>query len=52
MKEIIEKLKTIMDKIEALDDPTAPEAYRDKVGDAVYFIEECISTMEEIRDAQ
>ncbi len=51
MKEIIKKLKTIMAKVESFDDPTAPSAYRDKLDDAHFHIEECISVLEEIRDA-
>ena len=48
MEGIIEELKNIQDKIEDMDDPTAPELYRRQIGKAHCFLKECIEKIEEI----
>ncbi len=42
MKEIIQDLRRIRDKIESWDDPTMPELDRDHLGKVHHCIEECI----------
>lgn len=48
MEEIIKDLRLIRDKVEKMDDPTSSSDYRVMIGDAHYFIEECISKLEEL----
>ncbi len=48
MKEIIQDLRRISDKIESWDDPTMPELNRGRFGKVHYCIEECIDEIEEI----
>jgi len=45
MDTIMDDLNKIMSRIELFDDPTAPESYRELIGDAHYSIEECISAL-------
>ena len=46
--EIIEDLRKLLQKTEAMDDPTAEQNEGDKVGLAYYFIEKCIIEIKEI----
>jgi hypothetical protein len=46
--EIIEDLQKLLQKIEAMDNPTVEQDERDKVGLAYYFIEKCIIEIKEI----
>ena len=48
MDKIISDLKQIRDKIEKEDDPAAPSDHRDRMGEAHFFIEECIINIEGI----
>jgi len=50
--DIIKKLKEIRAEIEGWDDPTAPSSYRDLLGDAHYHLEECISYIKQIEQAE
>ena len=49
MEEIISKLKTILDNIEELDDPTMDESIRKHIGLAHYHTEEALSNLKNIR---
>ncbi len=47
VESILQKLKEVMDQIERLDDPTAPDLYRDFLEDIHCDIEEIISKLED-----
>ena len=48
MDEIIANLKQIRDEIEARDDATAPDSYRELIDDAHFSIEKCITALKRV----
>jgi hypothetical protein len=45
MDELIKKLKASLDELEAHDDPTGSDDYRQKIGEAHYHLSECVETL-------